>query len=341
MNGVSPQTQNTWYSLREFETRDITSRAYYGRHSLSLSEGKAREIATSFVQAREYFRSAGQADFVVRPLLLYYGAASLSKGLILFLDPAKREASLKQGHGLSIIDWQQVLSSGLSEVGALRIRLTQGPFHDLLTATRNRFYFRSNSSAVNWAVGGATPAINSESTLEDIAARIPDVSRQYRAWTGHSPPFAKMEALEIDREEPNYALTLSGANEKVIDLVIPNTMFPDRTVRSDGSRFVVTSNTDEGIFFAQRTSMFDIGEIVVAKPLSDRSYFSPLAACFMTSYILGMLCRYFPASWTNLSRTEKGDAFLPLATKLLDWIEEVFPSMVVDVLRGPYGFEKE
>jgi len=150
-----------------------------------------------------------------------------------------------------------------------------------------------------------------------------------------------MEALQIDREKPTYALTLSGATERAIDLLIPSFMFPDRTVERDAAKFIVTSNTNEGIFFAQRTGLLSIGEVVVAKPLPDKAYFSPLAACFMTSYILGMLCRYFPASWTNLSRTEKGDAFLPLAIKLLDWIEEVFPSMAVDVLRGPYDFERE
>ena len=87
---------NTWYALREFETRDITSRTYKARHGLNLSAVKSREIASNFVQAREYFRSAAGADFTVRPLLLYYGVASLARGLTLFLDPAKRETSLKQ-----------------------------------------------------------------------------------------------------------------------------------------------------------------------------------------------------------------------------------------------------
>ena len=188
MNGRSSTSVRTWYALREFETRDITSRSYKDRHSLELSATKAREISSNFVQAREYFRNASGADFSVRPLLLYYGVASLSRGLTLFLDPKKREASLKQSHGLKIYDWIQELANGLNKVGNLRIRLTKGLFHDLLLSTSNRFYFRSKSSAVNWSVGAQIPPIGSEFFLQEIAVRIPDVSNQYNAWTGESFP---------------------------------------------------------------------------------------------------------------------------------------------------------
>ena len=340
MNTMSSQSQSTWYSLREFETRDVTSRAYHGRHALTLSAAKAREIASSFIQAREYFRSASQADFAVRPLLLYYGAASLARGLTLFLTHEKRETSLKQGHGLQIVDWNQPLSSGITEIGNLRIRLTQRLFHDLLTATGNRFYFRHNGAAVNWSIGATIPKIGSEMTLSDIVARVPDVSLQYKAWTNKSIPFLPMQALDIDREGGTHTFTVVADGEETLNLAFPEHMFSNRDVQKDGTNFTVTCNTIDGIFFAQRASFLGMSSIVLCEPMSDKSYFSPLAACFMTSYVLGMLCRYFPTSWTDLSRTEKGDAFLPLATRLLDWIDEVFPQMVVDVLRGPYSFEK-
>ena len=188
MNGQASSTSNTWYALREFETRDITSRRYKSRHSLALSAAKAREISSNFVQAREYFRNASRADFTVRPLLLYYGVTSLSRGLTLLLDPNKRETSLKQSHGLSVHSWGPKLSNGLSEIGNLQIQLTKGLFHDLLTSTDNRFYFRHNSSAVNWSIGATIPPIGSEFMLQEITARIPDASDQFSAWTGDSIP---------------------------------------------------------------------------------------------------------------------------------------------------------
>ena len=88
--------RRTWYALREFETRDITSRHYKARHERELGAGKAREIASNFIQAREYFRSASDADTVVRPLLQYYGVSALSRGLVLFLKVEKREASINR-----------------------------------------------------------------------------------------------------------------------------------------------------------------------------------------------------------------------------------------------------
>ena len=339
MNFTSPESRSTWYSLQEFETHDITSRAYYRRHTKTLSAGKAKEIAFSFVQAREYFRSAAQAGLTVRPLLLYYGVASLSRGLTLFLDHEKREASLRQQHGLKIKDWGQTLSSGNSEIGSLRVRFTKGLFHDLLTATGNRFYFRSNSSVVNWYAGTDPPPIDFTLTLDDIAARVPDVSEQYSAWTEKTPKFLTMQSVALDREDWLYTFMISAANEDEIALAFPPSMFPDQLVRREGSGFQVSCNSADGLFFAQKTGSFGIGDVVIAAPLSNSMYCSPLAACFIVSYFLGMLCRYFPASWINLSRATSGDAFLPLAARLLDWIEEFFPPIVVDLLRGPYDFE--
>ena len=331
----------TWYALREFETRDITSRSYSNRHELELSATKAREISSSFIQAREYFRNASDADFTVRPLLMYYGVTSLARGLTLFLDPAKREASLKQGHGLQIRDWGQELSSGLAMIGNLRVRLTRGLFHDLLTSTNNKFYFRHNSSAVNWHAGAVIPPIGSEFALSEIAARIPDVSSQYYAWTGLHFPSVLLQSLQVESASGLCRITVATGDAEKVDSIFPTSHYPDRSVVNDGNSTVLEVPSNQGAFFAQSTGRFGIGDIVLFRPLGSNLYFSPLAACFMVGFSLGMLCRYFPTTWINVSRTEKGDAFYPLATRLMDWIEVSFPAMAVDILRGPYDFEKE
>lgn len=341
VNGQSSANSNTWYSLLEFETRDITSRSYKDRHALELSASKAREISSNFIQAREYFRNASGADFTVRPLLLYYGVASLSRGLTLFLDPKSRETTLKQSHGLQVYDWEKQLASGLSEIGNLRTRLTKGLFHDLLTSTNNRFYFRSNSSVVNWSIGARIPPTRSVFTLEEIAARIPDVSSQHSAWVGKPFPFIVMQSFQVDRANGIYRLAVGSRDAEKVDIVFPASNVPGRSVVSDGDKIIVECSSVDSAFFAQKVGMFNIGEVVLYGPLNSHLYFTPLATCFMLSFVLGMLCRYFPTTWINISRTEKGDAFYPFATRLLDWIEETFPAMVVDVLRGPYDFERK
>ncbi len=338
MNSQSPKNMNTWYTLREFETRDITSRSYQDRHARELSASKAREISSNFIQAREYFRNASEAEFTVRPLLQYYGVAGLSRGLTLLLDPSKRETSLKQSHGLQVCDWGQELSNGLTGIGSLRTRLTKGLFHDLLVATNNKFYFRSNSSVVNWFFGANIPALGSECMLEEIVARIPDVSNQYNVWTGKCIPFMVLESLEVDRVNDLIRFTVAAKDESV-DSVFPIDGFPNRSVTEDGSAFIVECRSADIPFFAQQVGIWDIGDVVLYGPLKSNLYFTPLAACFILSFTLGMLCRYFPTIWVNIGRSEKGDAFYPLAMRLLDWIQDTFPAMIVDVLRGPYDFE--
>ena len=332
---------NTWYALREFETRDITSRSYQNRHALELNAREAREITSNFIQAREYFRSASEADFTVRPLLQYYGVVSLSRGLTLFLEPTKREATLKQSHGLQVCDWGKELSNGLRGIGNLRIRVTKGVFEDLLIATENRCYFRHHDSVVNMSIGANIPPPDSEFVIEEVAARIPEVSEQYHAWTGKRLPFLVPSSIIVDNANSFIKYILSAKEEQKVDIVFPRESFPSRTLTMDKDDLVVQCNVKEVPFTAQRVGFFNLGQIVLYGPPESNLYFSPLVACFILSFALGMLCRYFPTTWINIGRAEKGDAFLPLAIRLLDWIEDSFPAMVVDILRGPYDFESK
>ena len=339
---MAPTTSlNTWYSLREFETRDITARSYGSRHALELSAEKAREISSNFVQAREYFRSASEAEFVVRPLLLYYGVASLARGLTLFLEPSKRECSLEQSHGLQVWEWGQELSKGLTAIGSLRVRMTKGLFHDLLSATGNKFYFRSNSSAVNWSLGAGIPPGNSEIGLKEVAARVPEVSRQFSAWTGEEVASVVLNAVHVDSDAGTYSFTVAKGKEGAVESVFPVRRFDGRTIAAGEGKTIVTTSQGVTPHFSQGSGSFNIGDIFLFEPLDSGMYLTPLASCFMLSFCLGMLCRYFPNTWISIGRTEKGDAFYPLAVRLLDWVEEKFPEMVVDILRGPYEFERK
>ena len=177
--------------------------------------------------------------------------------------------------------------------------------------------------------------------MQEIAARIPDVSAQYDAWTGESFPSAVLNSLAVDKANGLYKISVAKGGSNEVDSVFPVAHFPDRSVIEERDKLVVETTSANGIFFAQRAGWLNIGVVVLYGPLKSRLYVTPLAACFMVSFVLGMLCRYFPTSWINIARSEKGDAFYPLAARLLDWIEETFPAMTVDLLRGPYDFERD
>lgn len=340
---ITQDTRNssTWYALREFETRDITTRSYWNRHTKTLSAGKSQEISSNFIQAREYFRNASEADITVRPLLQYYGVASLSRGLALFLDQTMREATLSQSHGLQVRNWGQTLSTGLAGIGNLGIGISKGIFHDLLLATGNKFYFRHNSSGVNWSIGAGIPPVGAEISVIDAVERIPEVSDQYYAWLGEGVAFMVMKSLTIDREKGIVTYTVASNQLDKLNEIFPLEMFPDRIDSLSGNELNIICPEATTPFFAQGVGSFGIGSVVLCKPLNGGLYFTPLAICFVVSFVLGMLCRYFPTTWINLGRTGKGDGFYPLAIRLLDWIRDAFPAMVVDILKGPYQFEKK
>ena len=352
ISGLSSPIRDSWYDLREFETRDITSRSYGARHSKNLTAAKGREIAASFAQAREYFRSALAADPTVRPLLQYYGVSTLSRGLVLFMSPRTRETELRESHGLTRSEWKGVLNSNSRDFGALRVKMTSGLFQELLAAIENKFYFRHGSHEVSFSISARFPRSNCEFTFEEIATRIPDVSDQCAAWLGTRPPFIPMVSASSDDYRHRFEFVLpkglSGPisrsvaelSELGIDDIFPDDECPNRTVDGSGDHVVVGYDQPFVPFLSQQMEQSGTGRILIYEPLKSREYLSPLAACFVLSFTLGMLCRYFPTTWVNLARSEKGDAIYPFIIRATDWIQEMFPAMVVDILRGPYFFEE-
>ena len=109
-----------WRDLLGLESVDLVTRWHKKLFDRSLSSTRAHEITASAKQAREYFRNALASGDVVRPLLTFYGVASLARATVLLLRPGTGEASLVRGHGLETVDWPSTLSGDLSKaLGAL------------------------------------------------------------------------------------------------------------------------------------------------------------------------------------------------------------------------------
>jgi hypothetical protein len=72
------------------------------------------------------------------------------------------------------------------------------------------------------------------------------------------------------------------------------------------------------------------GQIVA--PWRSGGYVSPLLRCYLISYFLGMLVRYFPSRWMALIRNTEGDAVLPLLRAAADNVESEFPRYLLQAL---------
>jgi hypothetical protein len=103
-----------WERLSRFESHDYVAKWYVGKHARTLNAARTKEVTSNFAQGREYFASAADADISVRPVLLYYGALSLSRGVILLRNSYKNESNLKSSHGLETVTWQQTLPKAWS-----------------------------------------------------------------------------------------------------------------------------------------------------------------------------------------------------------------------------------
>jgi hypothetical protein len=96
-----------WNLLRNYQSHDFVTRLYQTHNGRIPGAQTAKEITSCFVQAEEYFRNAASAANSVKPLLLYYGVLSFAKGVVLFLNPIKREATMKASHGVETLNWKE------------------------------------------------------------------------------------------------------------------------------------------------------------------------------------------------------------------------------------------
>jgi len=179
--------EQSWRPLSLLQSTDIVREKFRQKHTRTLNLQRSREIATCFVQGIHYFMNARAASEVVKPLLLYYGVLSLSRGLILFLDPRKKEEALAQSHGLVMADWQNTLSNG-TDFTALGVKETKGTFQELIRATRNELAFRVTGPFARviercnrLEVGARSDGII---TLSDLLARTIDLRVIYEQCTG-------------------------------------------------------------------------------------------------------------------------------------------------------------
>src|SRR5437870_1910572 len=103
-----------WKYLRFFLSTDKTSATIRSIHGIPEGqqdkniEKQANQVAYSIRQAEQYFRASSLVDLTTRPLLLYYGAVSLSQALILLKNDGtysldmSRKLKKHRHHGLDL-----------------------------------------------------------------------------------------------------------------------------------------------------------------------------------------------------------------------------------------------
>ena len=107
--------------------------------------------------------------------------------------------------------------------------------------------------------------------------------------TGESFPSIPLNSLQVDRVSGLYRFAVNKRCVGEIDSVFPISHFPDRSVAEDGDNLIVESTSADGVFFAQMAGWLNIGNVVLYGPLESKLYVTPLAACSILVFVLGML----------------------------------------------------
>ncbi|MBB5576396.1 MULTISPECIES: YaaC family protein [Rhizobium] len=335
---------DVWQSLLHLESRDIVSDWFERIHGRKLNARRAKEIIASARQGREYFRSASTASFAVRPLLAFYGVASLCRSLTLLHRRDSGEEGLRQGHGLEAIAWSATLSSdlpvALASISKLRVRTCGGLFSDLVAATHKRTMLRVYDRTIPVPFDNEEQRLGRETSLSDILDRLPDISTDVsaerpRRWIRlknfvYSPDSGATITVHGTPDHP-VCIEYAGAGFELSPEEDPYDASAERTV-------LKIDETGVKKYFPQvldtrviRTMGGNPSPHLVSR-FSPDAWFSQLSITYMVSFILGMLARYFPTHWGALMGGEKGDAIWPNINAAQTYVEAALPELVLEVI---------
>lgn len=337
-----------WEPLQRFESRDFLTRHYKKLHGRSLNAQRAHEIGACFTQGREYFSSASTASETVKPLLLYYGVASLSKGTTLLKDRNKSEESLTPAHGLTTVDWANILNGGISEVLNLRIQASRGLFSEFVLAVGNeQSYvwldkhnrpgsFKNDFGEISFLKD------SSQLTLADLLSREPDLLHEFEIANDGWGNIDLGSVVALDNVlrihftfnpgvDPKKVLEMHRFPDKATLSVEPNPMYRhipqlqtlcvEIPASGDVRKRLVPLAVDQGN-----------GMEWIIRPLPNGDNIVDIHRLFMESFILGMFSRYFPSKWMSLLRSEKGDIARSVVLAAIARIEDRFPHLLCEQL---------
>lgn len=187
------------------------------------------------------------------------------------------------------------------------------------------------------------PKIGQSLSFNDVARSNPDAIQEYNLWKADDGISVRINSFKINKEEEQYQLTVpSHILEEQIKRVFPIEPQESLSIMQEGHMNIVTFSATFMPYFSQYTKApLEIGDVHIVPPIEEGIYLNTLSLYFATSFALGMLARYFPATWISLGHTERGDAVFPLTNRLMDLIQYSFPQVIMNFLEGPYAFEDQ
>ncbi|HCG7921957.1 TPA: hypothetical protein NJ501_004384 [Vibrio parahaemolyticus] len=329
-----------WQKLLVLESQDAVSRLYTKIHNRSLSTARVIAVNNAAKQAREYFRNSFASNYSVRPLLTFYGVASLSRALILLLKTRGGEETLTAGHGLTVEDWRSNFSGelhkGLEGLLDLKVHLCKGLFEDLMEGINNTSYLHVRSSQSDWSIGYDLPDHQLSLSFGDVLSRLPDLRHELE--TAEYQPMSFFTEQVLYSEEAGVTVTMPSVppefyRQRFIELgyeIVGHKTFKATTEVFSKSTAIFTHSHLNKQFGS-------IPRLAMSPPIGDKGTFSEISLLYISSYFMSMLVRYYPTYWVSLVQGGKGDVFWPSIYKAQQIVENTFPELVIELINQRAG----
>ena len=327
-----------WQRLTRLESHDLVASLFSDLHGRKLNSTRISEIRSAARQSREYFRQASTANQAVRPLLTFYGVASLSRSLTLLLRRDGGENTLHKGHGLETSNWSATLTSdvakSLTQIDSLKIRTCGGLFADLITDTKNRICMHMNSSAVDWHIKYDPLPSGYEIGVGELLERLPDLKSEL------SQANAPIRFVSIGEMSFNSEVGFSGILSGAIPLDLRNSYEASGySFEQKGQREQITASVAR---FSAATAQFShsyvkkmfesIPILHIVEAFAGGRCISQIGTTYLLSYVLGMLARYYPTHWIALIDGGEGDRLWPALNRAQQYVESVYPELVLEFI---------
>lgn len=327
-----------WQKLLALESQEVVKSMFFKINGNQLNTRRAKEINSSAKQAREYFRNASLSSFTVRPLLVFYGVSSLSRSLTLLMKKRGGEEGLIAGHGIATEDWSNILSGDLNislkKIGDLKVKTTSGLFTDFINETDNIMNFHVRSSGIDWKLNYSKPPQEHEITFSQLLSRLPDLQQGFNQ-IPEDALYTNINEMSYSIEE-GFKCKVRTSNLKPFKAWFNENSYKVleegdwTTIQSESENF--KANAPQFVHSYVQKTFGSIPSLYLSKPFQCDVNYSQLGMTFLSSYYLGMLVRYYPTQWTQLINGGSGDNYWPTINRLLGYIEQAFPELVVELI---------
>lgn len=323
--------------LDEYLSSELVSNKYKDKHGYKPKPDRVKAITTHVGQGIEFFRSSKDANVTVKPLLQYYGVASLSRAVCMFTSTKLSEDNMTPSHGLGTYNWKQsgsVLNgNGLK---GLTLQVSNGLFTDFCNSTEQKTLLRANSSKANMHATYDTPKIDTCLNFGDLLGLLPELWSNVNKWSRQPKAIYRLKEL-VHLEDSTLRIMVypSISDEQAIDLFKVKPISNVHIANDNEETSTLILPGDVGMQFCQDyNNSWGIGDVCIVTPIIGGAYLGSGAILYAISYTLSMLARYHLTDWMSIWNGGKGDAARPTLQIFMDMLERSYSQVCVELMNG-------